>query len=87
MQSQRYTGFLGPLDLQNNTAQLYVNLRCMKISPTMATLYVGGGITLDSLPKDEWQETKNKMATMLSVLGSMLPYLYWYHYLCLDAIF
>lgn len=68
-----YTGFLGPLDLQNNTAQLYVNLRCMKISPTMATLYVGGGITLDSMPQDEWQETKNKMATMLSVLGSMLP--------------
>ena len=68
-----YTGFLGPLDLQNNTAQLYVNLRCMKISPAMAMLYVGGGITLDSMPQDEWQETKNKMATMLSVLGSMLP--------------
>ena len=45
----------------------------MKISPTMATLYVGGGITQDSMPQDEWQETKNKMATMLSVLGSMLP--------------
>jgi isochorismate synthase EntC len=25
------------------------------------------------MPQDEWQETKNKMATMLSVLGSMLP--------------
>ena len=68
-----YTGFLGPLDLQNNTAQMYVNLRCMKISPTMATLYIGGGITLDSIPEQEWQETKNKMATMLSVLAPMLP--------------
>ena len=68
-----YTGFLGPLNLQSNTAQMYVNLRCMKISPTTATLYVGGGITLDSSPQLEWQETKNKMATMLSVLAPMLP--------------
>ena len=68
-----YTGFLGPLNLQSNTAQMYVNLRCMKISPTTATLYVGGGITLDSSPELEWQETKNKMATMLSVLAPMLP--------------
>ena len=52
---------------------MYVNLRCMKISPTMATLYIGGGITLDSIPEQEWQETKNKMATMLSVLAPMLP--------------
>jgi isochorismate synthase len=68
-----YTGFLGPLDTKINTAQIYVNLRCMKISPTKATLFVGGGITLDSNPEQEWQETKNKMATMLSVLAPMVP--------------
>ena len=68
-----YTGFLGPLDTKKNTAQLYVNLRCMKISPTKATLFVGGGITLDSSPEQEWQETKNKMTTMLSVLDAMVP--------------
>ncbi|MGI9594165.1 MAG: isochorismate synthase [Patiriisocius sp.] len=68
-----YTGFLGPIDPQSNTSQLYVNLRCMKIDPQMATLYVGGGITLDSTPELEWQETKNKMTTMLSVLAPMLP--------------
>ena len=45
----------------------------MKIDPQMATLYVGGGITLDSTPELEWQETKNKMTTMLSVLAPMLP--------------
>jgi isochorismate synthase len=45
----------------------------MKISPTKATLFVGGGITLDSNPEQEWQETKNKMATMLSVLAPMVP--------------
>jgi isochorismate synthase len=67
-----YTGFLGPLDTKKNTAQIYVNLRCMKISPTKATLFVGGGITLDSNPEQEWQETKNKMATMLSVLAPMV---------------
>jgi isochorismate synthase len=67
-----YTGFMGPIHQENNTSQLFVNLRCMKINPTGATIYVGGGITLDSVPEDEWEETKNKTATMLGVLGPML---------------
>jgi isochorismate synthase len=31
-------------------------------------IYVGGGITKDSIPEDEWTETVNKSKTMLKVL-------------------
>lgn len=47
---------------------LYVNLRCMEIDAQGAQLYVGGGITADSDPEAEWQETINKLETMASVL-------------------
>ncbi|NJW54220.1 chorismate-binding protein [Salinimicrobium oceani] len=47
---------------------LYVNLRCMKIEENKAVLFVGGGITKDSVPEDEWQETVNKAETMKKVL-------------------
>ncbi|NJY62977.1 isochorismate synthase [Salinimicrobium sp. CDJ15-81-2] len=47
---------------------LYVNLRCMKIEDGKAVLFVGGGITKDSVPEDEWQETVNKAETMKRVL-------------------
>ncbi|WP_424493734.1 chorismate-binding protein [Salinimicrobium sp. GXAS 041] len=47
---------------------LFVNLRCMKIENDKAILFIGGGITKDSVPKDEWQETINKAETMKKVL-------------------
>jgi len=47
---------------------LFVNLRCMKIEDNKAVLFVGGGITKDSVPEDEWQETVNKAETMKKVL-------------------
>ena len=67
-----YTGFLGPICGLENCSKLYVNLRCMKIEKDKATLYVGGGITFDSVEEDEWKETQNKMQTMLQVLQPML---------------
>lgn len=63
-----YGGFLGPLNLQNAT-QFYVNLRCMQLLKNSATLYIGAGITSDSIPKKEWQETELKAQTLLRVLG------------------
>lgn len=48
--------------------ELYVNLRCMEFDNQRYTLYVGGGITKESKPSDEWEETKNKSQTMLNVL-------------------
>ncbi len=62
-----YTGFLGEINLQNNNSELFVNLRCMKIDKNIATIFVGGGITKDSNPKMEWQETVAKTNTMKSI--------------------
>lgn len=49
-------------------SSLYVNLRCMKLEGAMAKVYVGGGITVDSDPEAEWEETVNKAQTMKRVL-------------------
>lgn len=71
-QREFYTGFLGPVNEDGVSATLMVNLRCMKIENGKATIFVGGGITADSAPEEEWQETQNKMQTMLQVLQPML---------------
>jgi isochorismate synthase len=68
-----YTGFLGELNLKKSdfevqSSQLYVNLRCMEINHNKASIYVGGGITKDSIPKNEWKETVSKSETMKKVL-------------------
>ena len=66
-----YTGFLGELNLHNEdnkTSELFVNLRCMKINNNTATIFVGGGITKDSNPKKEWEETVAKTNTMKNIL-------------------
>jgi isochorismate synthase len=47
---------------------LFVNLRCMKLEAGKARLFIGGGITKDSNPADEWLETVNKSHTIKSVL-------------------
>ncbi|WP_405381864.1 chorismate-binding protein [Maribacter sp. LLG6340-A2] len=51
-------------------SELYVNLRCMQLLNNEAILYVGGGITEDSDPEKEWEETAIKSKTMLRVLNS-----------------
>jgi len=67
-----YTGFMGPIADDGDSATLMVNLRCMKIENDKASIFVGGGITADSVPEEEWMETQNKMQTMLQVLHPML---------------
>lgn len=65
-----YTGFLGPIGIgEEDSANLYVNLRCAQLTDNAATLYVGGGITSGSIPELEWEETRHKAGTMLSVLN------------------
>ena len=49
-------------------SNLYVNLRCMQIKDQDVFVYVGGGITKDSNPMAEWEETVNKTKTIKSVL-------------------
>jgi len=62
-----YTGFLGPVGI-DDLLQLYVNLRCMKVLDDHLALFIGGGITQDSIPEEEWEETEIKADTLLSVL-------------------
>jgi isochorismate synthase len=62
-----YTGYLGPWRLRQQVA-LFVNLRCMEITPKEFILYTGGGITSRSVPEKEWEETNQKAQTLLSVI-------------------
>ena len=64
-----YSGFLGPF-LLNNETHLFVNLRCMQIFSDHCTLYAGGGILMDSVEEQEWQETETKLDTMRTLLKS-----------------
>jgi isochorismate synthase len=49
-------------------ARLFVNLRCLQVRPTEAILYAGTGLTVDSNPAREWQETEMKLQTVGSIL-------------------
>jgi len=66
-----YTGFLGPVHMEGNT-RLFVNLRCLQLFDTNFTLYSGAGITASSVAEREWEETDNKMLTMLNVMNSSI---------------
>lgn len=68
-----YTGFLGELNIENKT-NLFVNLRCMEIDVnskpeiTKINLFMGCGITKDSIPEKEWEESVNKSMTMKRIV-------------------
>ena len=61
-----YTGFLGEWNIENKT-NLFVNLRCMEIGK-VNSIYVGCGITKDSIAENEFIETENKAKTMQNIL-------------------
>ncbi|MBT7135519.1 MAG: isochorismate synthase [Polaribacter sp.] len=63
-----YTGFLGELNFENKYSSLFVNLRCMTVDDSIATIFVGGGITKESNENKEWEETIAKTKTMKQVL-------------------
>lgn len=66
-----YTGFLGELNINKNgkiESNLFVNLRCMELDSDKAIVYIGGGITKNSEPEKEWEETVKKTETMKKVL-------------------
>lgn len=69
-----YSGFLGELNIDLATfrteqTDLFVNLRCMKINDKHVELFIGCGITKDSVPEAEFIETVNKSMTMRKVLN------------------
>ncbi|OIN56755.1 chorismate-binding protein [Arsenicibacter rosenii] len=62
-----YSGFLGPVNIQEES-HLFVHIRCLKLENRQATLYAGAGLTEDSVPEREWQETEMKCQTLLRCL-------------------
>jgi isochorismate synthase len=64
---QFYTGYLGPVNFLNDV-HIYVNLRCLQLVEDKVILYAGAGITHDSVPEKEWEETELKLNTLLKVI-------------------
>lgn len=62
-----YSGFLGEINMRGKT-ELFVNLRCAEAKDDKLNIYVGGGITKDSDPRKEWEETKAKTQTIIKAL-------------------
>jgi isochorismate synthase len=66
---QLYGGFLGPVS--GNDFQFFVNIRCMKMSREETFLYLGGGLTRESVEEKEWEETRLKARTLLRALHAV----------------
>lgn len=62
-----YSGYLGPVNI-NNDIHVFVNLRCMQLFENKAIVYAGAGVTVDSVPEHEWEETEMKLNTLLNVI-------------------
>lgn len=62
-----YAGYLGPVNQQGRT-DLFVNLRCMEVTPGQLIFYAGCGITADSDPAREWEESERKIAVLKGLL-------------------
>ena len=54
-----FAGFIGPVNIQQETS-IYVNLRTASLKGESAILYAGAGVTEDSDPEKEWEETELK---------------------------
>ena len=63
-----YSGFLGPVNFESES-RIFVNLRCMQLFDNSVRLYAGAGVTQDSVPEKEWEETEIKMRNLLDVLS------------------
>ena len=62
-----YSGYCGPLNIFKKS-DLFVNLRCMKILKDEFALFVGGGLTRQSIAEKEWDETELKAQTLIKII-------------------
>ncbi len=62
-----YAGFLGPVNYDGES-NLFVNLRCAKVEHGIIRFYAGAGITEDSVPEREFQETEMKIDVLRKLL-------------------
>lgn len=61
-----YAGYIG---IQTKNSKTYfVNLRSAQLFSNQIWVYVGGGITAESVPEKEWMETELKSGTILNAL-------------------
>lgn len=60
-----YAGIIG---LTGTHTHLFVNLRSAQLLNKQLFLYVGGGLTQQSDPESEWNETENKAKTLLNLI-------------------
>jgi isochorismate synthase len=63
-----YSGYLGEWKGMENS-DLFVNLRCCEFLENAVSVYVGCGITKESIPEHEFIETFNKSRTIVSILA------------------
>ncbi len=54
-----FAGYIGPVNVEEETT-IYVNLRTARLMHGYAMLYAGAGVTEDSIPEKEWEETEMK---------------------------
>ena len=62
-----YSGYLGPLNYQGESS-IFVNLRCLQVLEHTVRFYAGAGVTIDSIPSKEMEETEMKMMNLLTLL-------------------
>lgn len=67
-----FAGYLGPVNIHKETA-IFVNLRCARLLEDKAILYAGAGITEDSIPEKEWEETELKCDIIGNFLKTPTP--------------
>lgn len=66
---EMYGGFCGPCGIGGDTS-MYVILRSAKCGTESINIFAGGGITKDSIPEDEWNETELKSTTIINCIKS-----------------
>lgn len=64
-----YCGALGWIDTENDRGELAVAIRTFVSTPETTTFGVGAGITIDSDPHAEWEETELKAQRLLALAG------------------
>ncbi|WP_297337093.1 chorismate-binding protein [Algoriphagus sp.] len=67
-----FAGFLGPVNIQGGTS-IYVNLRTASFGENEIKLYAGAGVTEDSDPEKEWEETELKCRIIGKFFQPQLP--------------
>jgi len=71
-----YSGVIGYVG-QSGVAEFGMVIRSIVVEGERASIGVGGGITIDSLPEAELQETKVKAAALLRALQARDPWVNW----------